>query len=343
MTKDNIHSDPYKLAGVDIDAGNDLIHKIKADVQSTANSSVLGGIGGFAGMYKLPTGLKNPILVACTDGVGTKVSLAQEYNKLDNIGQDLVAMCVNDLITCGASPMFFLDYFASSKLNINDTAVVIKSIASACKASDCALLGGETAEMPDHYIGNNFDLAGFSVGCVEESKVINGSSIEDGDVIIGVESSGPHSNGYSLIRKILNESTLTDNKKSELAEDLLAPTTLYTSLTKKILDDFNIKGMAHITGGGITENIPRIVPDVLQVEIYKDEWDLPKIFNWIKDAGNINMTDMYKIFNCGIGYVFIVSKDESDQLRHAISNEGFNSYLIGGISKKTNKEDLIYI
>ena len=343
MTKENIHNDPYKLAGVDIEAGNDLVHKIKADVKSTSNSSVLGSIGGFAGMYKLPIGIENPVLVACTDGVGTKVALAQEYNKLDNIGQDLVAMCVNDLITSGAVPLFFLDYFASSKLNINDTALVIKSIASACKASDCALLGGETAEMPDHYIGNNFDLAGFSVGCVEEKMIIDGSSIENGDVIIGVESSGPHSNGYSLIRKILNESNLTDIKKSELAEDLLVPTNLYTSLTKKILDEFNIKGMAHITGGGITENIPRIVPDDLQVEIYKDEWDLPRIFNWIKDTGNINITDMYKIFNCGIGYVFIVSKDESNKLRYAISNEGFNSYLIGGISKKTNKEDLIYI
>lgn len=343
MTKENIHNDPYKLAGVDIDAGNDLIDRIKADVKSTSNSSVLGGIGGFAGMYKLPASLDNPILVACTDGVGTKVALAQQYNKLDTIGQDLVAMCVNDLITCGASPLFFLDYFASSKLHVEDTAQVIKSIASACKASDCALLGGETAEMPNHYIGNNFDLAGFSVGCVEEKKIIDGSRITDDDVIIGVESSGPHSNGYSLIRQILNNSSLPDDKKNELAKDLLKPTSLYTSLTKQIIDMFNIKGMAHITGGGITENIPRIVPETYQVEIYKDEWELPKIFSWIKENGNIEMLDMYKIFNCGIGYVFIAPKDESDKLKHAIKNAGFNSYLIGGITKKINSEDLVYL
>ena len=206
MTKEIIENDPYKSAGVDIDAGNELIEKIKADVASTQNVNVLGNIGGFAGMYEIGKEFEEPILVACTDGVGTKVSLAMEYNYIDGIGQDLVAMCVNDLIVTGAKPLFFLDYYAASKLDVNHAAQIIKSIAQACKNSGCALLGGETAEMPGHYIDNNFDLAGFSVGCVEKKNIIDKNSVCDGDILIGIESSGPHSNGFSLIRKILAES-----------------------------------------------------------------------------------------------------------------------------------------
>ena len=206
MTKEIIENDPYKSAGVDISAGNELVNIIKKDVASTHNENVLENIGGFAGMYSLDKNIKNPILVACTDGVGTKVSLAQQYNNLDGIGQDLVAMCVNDLIVCGAKPLFFLDYFATSKLNIEETSTVIKSIASACIDSDCALLGGETAEMPGHYIDNNFDLAGFSVGCVNKDKILKKENVVNGNVLIGIESSGPHSNGFSLIRKIIDES-----------------------------------------------------------------------------------------------------------------------------------------
>ena len=199
MTKEIIENDPYKSSGVDIDAGNKLVDIIKSDVAETLNKNVLGNIGGFAGMYQLNEGFKEPVLVACTDGVGTKVSLAQEYKKLDDIGQDLVAMCVNDLIVCGAKPLFFLDYYASSKLDVNEASKVIKSIANACKKSDCALLGGETAEMPGHYVGNNFDLAGFSVGCVEKEDILNKNEVASGDILIGVESSGPHANGFSLI------------------------------------------------------------------------------------------------------------------------------------------------
>ena len=230
MTKDIIENDPYKSAGVDIEAGEDLINKIKEDVALTHNHNVLGNIGGFAGMYKLDKQYENPILVSCTDGVGTKVALAQEYNNLEGIGQDLVAMCVNDLIVCGAKPLFFLDYFASSKLIVNEAAQVIKSISNACIESGCALLGGETAEMPGHYVNNNFDLAGFSVGCVEESEIIQSNNVVPGNVLIGIESSGPHSNGFSLIRKILNESDISISEKKDIANKLLIPTKLYPKL-----------------------------------------------------------------------------------------------------------------
>ena len=214
MTKGIIENDPYKSAGVDIEAGEDLINKIKKDVALTHNHNVLGNIGGFAGMYKLDKEYENPVLVSCTDGVGTKVALAQEFNNLQGIGQDLVAMCVNDLIVCGAKPLFFLDYFASSKLIVDEATQVIKSISDACIESGCALLGGETAEMPGHYVNNNFDLAGFSVGCVEESEIIQSNNVVPGNVLIGIESSGPHSNGFSLIRKILNESDISISEKN---------------------------------------------------------------------------------------------------------------------------------
>ena len=242
MTKEIIENDPYKSAGVDIDAGNNLVDLIKEDVASSHTPNVLGNIGGFAGMFKLDKEYKNPILVACTDGVGTKVALAQEANKLDGIGQDLVAMCVNDLIVCGAMPLFFLDYFASSKLEVDEASKVIKSIASACKDSGCALLGGETAEMPGHYIGKNFDLAGFSVGCVEEDKVIDGSTIKENDVLIGIESSGPHSNGFSLIRKIIKDANLNKDEYECIVELAMKPTHLYPNLIMNLIDRFDIHG-----------------------------------------------------------------------------------------------------
>jgi len=220
MTKEIIDNDPYKSAGVDIDAGNDLVNRIKKDVASSHGPNVLGNIGGFAGMFKLDKDYENPVLVACTDGVGTKVALAQQAGIIEGIGQDLVAMCVNDLIVCGAKPLFFLDYFASSKLEVDEAAIIIKSIAKACKDSGCALLGGETAEMPGHYVGNNFDLAGFSVGCVDESKIINNKDIKETDILVGIESSGPHSNGYSLIRKIISDTELDDAQLKDIQEKL---------------------------------------------------------------------------------------------------------------------------
>ena len=333
MTKENIDNDPYKSAGVDITAGNNLIELIKGDVALTQGKDVLGGIGGFAGMYRLNNDFQNPVLVACTDGVGTKVALAQQYNKLENIGQDLVAMCVNDLVTCGAQPLFFLDYFATSKLNVKEASLIIGSIARACRASGCALLGGETAEMPGHYIDNNFDLAGFSVGCVDENKIIKGDDIEDGDILIGIESSGAHSNGYSLIRKILEQSECSDDEKKEMVDLFLKPTHLYPKVIQDLTKNQKIKGMSHITGGGLTENLPRSIPKNMAVKVYKKSWDLPKEFQWLKDNGNITEEDMYRIFNCGIGMVLIVNTEEVSSIQSIIDDHGYKNFEIGCIEK----------
>jgi phosphoribosylformylglycinamidine cyclo-ligase len=341
MTKEIIENDPYKSAGVDIDAGNDLVNKIKKDVASSHNKNVLGNIGGFAGMYELSKNYNEPVLVACTDGVGTKVALAQEFNQVDSIGQDLVAMCVNDLIVCGAKPLFFLDYFASSKLEVNEASKIIKSISDACKNSNCALLGGETAEMPGHYVGKNFDLAGFSVGCVEKNNIITGDNIEEGNILIGIESSGPHSNGFSLIRKIIKESSMNVNDLNKITDLALKPTHLYPNLIMQLINQFKIHGMAHITGGGLTENIPRSLSKHLAVEIYLDSWELPEIFKWLQDNGSISQNDMLRIFNCGIGMVLIVDEDISENVKSEIKNNGFDCFDIGKVIKKDN-ESIIY-
>jgi len=343
MTKEIKNNDPYKLAGVDIAAGNSLIDKIKADVGATQGPNVLGNIGGFAGMLKIDESVNNPTLVACTDGVGTKVALAQENNKLDTVGQDLVAMCVNDLITCGAQPLFFLDYFATSVLDVDQAALIIKSIAKACKDSNCALLGGETAEMPGHYVGNNFDLAGFSVGIVDQNKIINGSDISNGDIIIGIESSGPHSNGYSLIRKIISESSSPNDEINTIKELALRPTILYPNLINGLLQKIEVKGMAHITGGGITENIPRIIPKDLNIDIIKDSWEYLEIFKWLKDQGEISEVDMFRIFNCGIGMTLIINPNIKDETLNLIKNSGYKAYHIGNIHNKESKDQVSYI
>ena len=325
MTKEIIENDPYKSAGVDIDAGEDLINKIKKNVSNSHNKNVLGNIGGFAGMYKLDKEFDNPVLVACTDGVGTKVALAQQYKNLSGIGQDLVAMCVNDLVVCGAKPLFFLDYYASSKLLVDEASQVIKSISDACVNSGCALLGGETAEMPGHYVGNNFDLAGFSVGCVDEDKIIQAKKTIAGNILIGIESSGPHSNGFSLIRKILKNSKISNEEKKSIADKLLTPTILYPKLILEIINEYQINSMAHITGGGLTENLPRSIPDNLCVEIKTDSWELPEIFKWIKNEGDVSMNDMYRIFNCGIGMVLFVEKEEAVNISNKISDMNFKN------------------
>jgi len=342
MTKEIIENDPYKLAGVDIDAGNELVEKIKRDVSKTHNSNVLENIGGFAGMYKLNKDYKDPILVACTDGVGTKVSLAQDFNDLSGIGQDLVGMCVNDLIVCGAKPLFFLDYYASSNLNIQEASVVIKSIADACIESGCALLGGETAEMPGHYIDNNFDLAGFAVGCVDENKIINNENVKSGDILIGIESSGPHSNGFSLIRKIINNSTANKEKITAIKESVLKPTILYPKLIMNLINDFKINSISHITGGGLTENLPRSISKNLSVDIKTDSWDMPKVFKWLKKEGEISNEDMFRIFNCGIGMVLIVNKEDVDDISNRISKMNFKNYVIGAVKEKTQGRSVTY-
>ena len=342
MTKEIIENDPYKSAGVDIDAGNNLVDLIKKDVASSHTQNVLGNIGGFAGMFKLDKEYENPILVACTDGVGTKVALAQEADQLDGIGQDLVAMCVNDLIVCGAKPLFFLDYFASSKLEVSEAAKVIKSIANACKDSGCALLGGETAEMPGHYVGKNFDLAGFSVGCVEENKVIDNTNIKENDVLIGIESSGPHSNGFSLIRKIIKDSNLNKEEYRSMVELALKPTHLYPNLIMKLVSNFDIHGMAHITGGGLTENIPRSIPENLSASINTGSWVMPEIFKWLQTNGSLKNEDMFRIFNCGIGMVLIVKEDDSIEILEEIKNHNFKCFSIGKLINKQNNNSVVF-
>ena len=324
MTKEIIENDPYKSAGVDIDAGNDLINKIKKDVAATQNNNVLENIGGFAGMYKLGNNFENPVLVACTDGVGTKVSLAQEYGDLSGIGQDLVAMCVNDLIVCGAKPLFFLDYYASSKLNVDEASLVIKSIAKACIDSGCSLLGGETAEMPGHYIDNNFDLAGFSVGCVDEKKILNDKNVKVGNILIGIGSSGPHSNGFSLIRKIINDSKSPKTLKKDMVKQVLKPTILYPNLIMSLIEDFNVNSISHITGGGLVDNVPRVIPSNLTLEVDTTSWNKIPIFDFLQNNLDISIKDLYQTFNMGIGLVFIVEEPEKERLISFIGSNNCN-------------------
>tara|TARA_Y100001980_G_C14509996_1_gene285472 strand:+ start:235 stop:1248 length:1014 start_codon:yes stop_codon:yes gene_type:complete len=329
-------NDPYKKAGVDIKAGNDLVDKISKDVASTFDKNVLGGIGSFSGLYSLPKGFKNPVLVACTDGVGTKVALAQKNSSLGTIGQDLVAMCVNDMVTSGAHPLFFLDYFASSKLNVTETATVIKGIAKACKKTNCSLIGGETAEMPNHYIGKNFDLAGFSVGIVEKKLIIDSSKVRKNNIIIGIESSGAHSNGYSLINKLIKESKLKKREKEKLTMLALKPTHLYTNVILDLIKKVEVKSIANITGGGLTENIPRSIPSTLSSEIYLDNWKMPPFFSTLQKLGKIQTNDMLRIFNCGIGMTLVINPKDLDVAMEVISKHKLKGFMIGKVIHKSS-------
>ena len=331
-------NDPYKKSGVDIKAGNDLVDKIRKDVASTFDKNVLGGIGSFSGFYSLPKGFKNPVLVACTDGVGTKVALAQKNSSLGTIGQDLVAMCVNDMVTSGAHPLFFLDYFASSKLNITETATVIKSIAKACKKTNCSLIGGETAEMPNHYIGKNFDLAGFSVGIVEKKLIIDPSKVRKNNIIIGIESSGAHSNGYSLINKLIKESKLSKSEKVKLIKLALKPTHLYTNVILDLVKKVKVKSIANITGGGLTENIPRSIPNTLSSEIYLSNWKMPVLFSTLQKLGKIQIRDMLRIFNCGIGMTLVIEPKDFDTTMKVLSKHKFQGFMIGKVVNKSSSE-----
>ena len=324
-------NDPYKNAGVDIRAGNDLVDKIKKDVASTFDKNVLSEIGSFSGFYSLPKGFKDPVLVACTDGVGTKVALAQENSSLESIGQDLVAMCVNDMVTSGARPLFFLDYFASSKLDVSETTTVIRGIAKACKKSNCSLIGGETAEMPNHYTGKNFDLAGFSVGVVEKKLIISPSKVKENNIIVGIESSGAHSNGYSLINKLIQESRLNESDRSNIIEFALKPTYLYTSVILDLVKKVEVKSIANITGGGLTENIPRSIPNTLSSEIYLDNWKIPSFFKTLQELGNIEKSSMLKIFNCGIGMTVIIEPKDLNKTLDVLSKHKFKGYMIGKV------------
>ena len=331
-------NDPYQKAGVDIQAGNDLVDKIRKDVASTFDKNVLGGIGSFSGFYSLPKGFKNPVLVACTDGVGTKVALAQKNSSLGTIGQDLVAMCVNDMVTSGAHPLFFLDYFASSKLNVTETATIIKGIAKACKKTNCSLIGGETAEMPNHYIGKNFDLAGFSVGIVEKKQIINSSNVRKNNMIIGIESSGAHSNGYSLINKLIKESKLSKSEKMKLIKLALKPTHLYTNVILDLVKKVKVKAIANITGGGLTENIPRSIPNTLSSEIYLNNWKMPLLFSTLQSLGKIKIIDMLRIFNCGIGMTLVIEPKDLDTTMKVLSKHKFKGFMIGKVVNKSSSK-----
>ena len=318
----------YKSSGVDIEAGNSFVNKIKNTVKSTHRPEVMGGFGGFNGAIRIPSKYKNPILISGSDGVGTKLNLAHIWGIHENVGVDLVAMCVNDVITSGAEPLYFLDYIATGKLKSEDLEKVIEGVAKGCRISGCALLGGETAEMPSMYNDGEYDLAGFCTGVVEEEKYLDGRTIVNGDVIIGIESSGLHSNGFSLINNLLKTHKLFYRDVPEIG----TPTIIYAEVVKDLLENSStVKGMAHITGGGLQENIPRIIPRGLNVSINYDSWPLPSLFYKIMMAGEISPEEMKRVFNLGIGYTIVTSPDGEENVHHLINKNGFNSWTIGKV------------
>ena len=303
----------YRDAGVDIDAGNEVVERIKPLVKRTFRPEVMGGLGGFGALFNLGSKYREPVLVSGTDGVGTKLKLAQQLNRHDTIGIDLVGMCVNDVLVQGAEPLFFLDYFATGKLDVDTTVAVVGGIARGCELAGCALIGGETAEMPDMYPPGEYDLAGFTVGAVEKAAIIDGSKVRAGDVLIGLASSGPHSNGYSLVRKILDRAGRPldiDVGGVTLADALMAPTTLYVKPVLELIAAHDLHAMAHITGGGLTENIIRVIPDGLGLEIESSSWTLPPVFDWLMREGQVSKPEMWRTFNCGIGFVLVVSPSQ---------------------------------
>lgn len=324
----------YKDAGVDIDAGNTLVDRIKGAVKRTTRPEVMGGIGGFGALCELPTKYKQPVLVAGTDGVGTKLRLAMDTNRHSSVGIDLVAMCVNDLIVQGAEPLFFLDYYATGKLNVDTAADVVDGIAEGCELSGCALIGGETAEMPGMYEGDDYDLAGFCVGVVEKDGVIDGSNVKTGDVMIGLASSGPHSNGYSLIRKVIEVSNADLNSAfgdTTLADALLAPTRIYVKSTLALIEKTTVNAISHITGGGLLENLPRVMPKGTRAVIDATSWQRPAVFDWLQSEGNIENNEMMRTFNCGIGLVVVVPADEADNALQTLADLGETASVIGQI------------
>ena len=325
----------YKDAGVDINAGNDLVERIKEDVKRTRRPEVMGGLGGFGALCSIPSKDKEPILVSGTDGVGTKLRLAIDLNKHDGIGIDLVAMCVNDLVVQGAEPLFFLDYYATGKLDVDVAAEVIKGIAHGCEQSGCALVGGETAEMPGMYHSGDYDLAGFCVGVVEKSEIIDASKVKVGDSLIALASSGPHSNGYSLIRKVLEVSgsdaatVLLDGKP--LAEHLLAPTKIYVKSILQLIKHVDVHAISHLTGGGFWENIPRVLPAHVKAVIHENSWQWPTVFDWLQQQGNIDRYEMYRTFNCGVGMVIALPEKDVETALALLRQAGEQAWVIGQI------------
>lgn len=331
----------YRDAGVDIEAGDALVEQIKPFAKRTMRPEVLGGIGGFGSLFEMPKKFKNPVLVSGTDGVGTKLKLAFELNKHDTVGIDLVAMSVNDILVQGAEPLFFLDYFACGKLEVGTAAAVIKGIAEGCEQSGCALVGGETAEMPGMYPAGEYDLAGFAVGCVDKDSIINGTTIASGNVVLGLASSGAHSNGYSLIRKLIAQSGIdfeSDFHGRKFKDVVMAPTRIYVKPLLQLIATLPVKGMAHITGGGITENIPRVLPAGLTAEIKAGSWDMPPLFTWLQAQGNVADLEMYKTFNCGIGMAVIVAKEHAEAAQKLLRDAGETVYEIGTIRAQKENE-----
>ncbi len=339
----------YKSAGVDIEAGNALVERIKPIAAKTRNAGVMAGLGGFGSLFELPLDrYRSPVLVSGTDGVGTKLKLALDLNIHDTVGIDLVAMCVNDIVVQGAEPLFFLDYFATGKLDVDTAAAVIAGIGQGCELAGAALVGGETAEMPGMYAHGDYDLAGFCVGIVEKDRIIDGSKVKAGDVLIGLASSGPHSNGYSLIRKIIEKSghSLDDLVNGKpLGQTLLEPTRIYVKSVLNLLSSIDVHALAHITGGGITENLPRVLPKDLSANIRLSAWQLPDIFVWLQEQGNVALVDMLLTFNCGIGMILCVGQEDVANALQILQQNGESAVVLGEIitataeSQRVNYQD----
>ncbi len=321
----------YKDAGVDIDAGNALVERIKPLVRATRRPEVLAGLGGFGGLFALPEGLEEPVLVSGTDGVGTKLMLAQALDIHDSIGIDLVAMCVNDILVQGAEPLFFLDYFACGRLDVDTAADVVAGIANGCRLAGAALIGGETAEMPDMYSDGEYDLAGFTVGVVDRQRLIDGSRIRAGDALVAIASSGPHSNGYSLIRRILDRDPEAEIDGEPAMRRLLAPTRIYAKSVLELLHSVDVRGLAHITGGGLTENIPRVLPDGLDARLDGQSWSPGPVFDWLAETGNVDATEMRRTFNMGVGMIAVVEPGAVTDSIALLEAAGESAWQIGEV------------
>jgi phosphoribosylformylglycinamidine cyclo-ligase len=337
----------YRDAGVDIDAGERLVDRIKPIAARTRRAGLLGGIGGFGALFEIPVDrYRQPVLVSGTDGVGTKLKLAMQLGKHDTIGIDLVAMCANDIIVAGAEPLYFLDYYATGKLDVEVAAAVVSGIGRGCELAGAALVGGETAEMPGMYHGEDYDLAGFCVGVVEKERIIDGSRVQDGDVLLGLASSGPHSNGYSLIRKVIEVAKADlgrDFHGRSLGDSLLEPTRIYVKSLLALIAELPVSALAHITGGGIVENLPRVLPDTARAIIHTSVWTRPPVFDWLQSSGAIADTEMYRTFNCGIGMVVCVRPEHADMAMQVLRQHGETVWRIGEVAARSATEDQVLL
>lgn len=336
----------YRDAGVDIDAGDALVQRIKSVAKRTRRPEVLGGLGGFGALCEIPQKYQTPVLVSGTDGVGTKLKLAVEYGIHNSIGIDLVAMCVNDLIVTGAEPLFFLDYYATGQLDVAAAAEVVSGIGLGCEMAGCSLIGGETAEMPGMYEGSDYDLAGFCVGVVEKSEIIDGSKVSSGNKLVALPSSGIHSNGYSLVRKIISERKIdvsnTNIDGKSLPEVLLEPTRIYVKNLLELINHLPVHAIAHITGGGLTENLPRVLPAGLDAEIDLSSWNMPAIFEWLQKQANIDNAEMLKTFNCGVGMILVIPDEEAQNAIDFLSSMGEDAWIIGDIIESSGESSVTY-